>query len=149
MNRRQKTASLPRWLINIGLTLQFYIPGALYLFIVCVGIYGFVTAPPGKGVPGLAVVIVILILFILIVTTTWFVIYMLWNRYGNRSNALGFLIATNLFGGGIWLLLWIKCFWPGLLNDPDLWLFSPAPIFIPTLLYFIAWLKMCPKKEND
>ena len=149
MNTRQKMPSLPRWLVNIGLTLQFYFPGSLYLFIICGYIYGIVTSPPGARVPGLAVVIGMLILIILLVVTTWLIIYLHWDRYGNRRNALVFLIVMNIVGGGIWLLWWIAAFSPGIWYDLDVWLFSPAPIAVPTLLYIIALVLLRMREKTE
>jgi len=156
MNRSQKISPLPRWLINIGLTLQFYIPGAIHLFYISMMGYIVLTGlsrprhyPPENEGAGLAFLVGMLLLFILFAMIVWYAIYWLWDRYGNRRNALIFLITTNLLGGGIWLLQWIKCFSLAVLYDPDLWIFSPAPIVIPTILYIIAWRMMRPKETKN
>ena len=168
MNTRQKMTSLPRWLVNIGLTLQFYIPCPIYLFLACAAGYTFLNPSPhpqsvapdksGGLAEGLGLIIDIsmkgflvfagmLLLIVLFVNITWCLIYQLWDRY-DQHKALGFLIVTNFIGGGIWLCLWV-----GSLSSSQqgvTLLFSPAPIVIPTLLYIIALvlLMMREKKES-
>ena len=137
--------NISRWLINIGLTLQFYIPGLFYMFCVLVLLY-----PSGSGGEGagLAMAIGIIFLALLIVTVIWCVIYLYWDRYGNRCIALGFLIASNFVFGGIWLLIWIVAFSRAIWDDPDVWLFSPAPIVVPTVFYIIAMILLMRAKNE-
>jgi len=89
-----------------------------------------------------------LLLIVLLVKIGLYVAYWCMDRFGNRQFALGFLIVSNILGGGIWLWSWILEFSPMIYHNPDVWLFSPAPIVIPTMLYFIAWLLMRTKIER-
>jgi len=148
---RQKISSASRWLINIGLTLQFYIPCAFCLCYIYRIAYMLFTEPhdsvgnpqPVAIVIGFGVAGIMMMLVILAVPTVWCTIYLLWDRYGNRFNALCLLIATNVLLGGLWFLLWINVFAPG--TDLGFWLLSPAPIVIPTLLYYVALRLLFPK----
>jgi len=166
---RQKISSVSRWLINIGLTLQFYIPWAFLLCSYLIA-FIFITVPSSAefikllttaakcfevalaaivflALSGGAIATPIILLVILAVPTVWCAIYLLWDRHGNRFNALCFLIATDILVGGGWFLLWKNEFGQSW-NDPGVWLFSPVPIIIPTLLYIVALLLWTPENAS-
>jgi len=153
---KQKILSASRCLINIGLTLQFYVPCAVCLYYIGLMTYMLFTIPPdkmeGSGgmifIPiGFVALGIMIFLVILTITIIWCAIYLFWDRYGNRFHALCFLIATNVLLGGLWSLMWIVKFAavPIWWHDPEFWLLSPAPIVIPTLLYIIASRLFFPK----
>ena len=170
MNRKQKIAPLPRWLINIGLTLQFYIPCSINLFFVSMAVYALLNPPPGARAhpgpsegSGLIFFLGLLILFALLAKITWLVIYWLWDRYGNRRFALGGLIVGNTLFGGAWFLVWSQAFYQGKplkdpivwlvkltqRGDPFAWLISPSPVVIPTLFYFFALVLMIMRSKKN
>jgi hypothetical protein len=158
MNSKQKMTPLPRWLINIGLTLQFYIPCSIRLFLVSGVVCSIFSelSRPRYGTPlenegvGMMAAAGVLLLFILLVEVVWYVIYWHQDRYGDQCNALEFLIVINFFLGGFWLYCWIGCFSSTILYDPNVWVFSPVPIVIPTILYIIAWVMMrLEETKND
>jgi len=107
MNHKPKIAPLPRWLINIGLTLQFYIPGLIYLCLVLMLLVFAGPVEAGVRGRGLAMVIGMVSLVILLVAVCWCGIYLHWHRHGDPCNALIFLITTNILACGIWLSYWI------------------------------------------
>ena len=159
---RQKISSVSRWLINIGLTLQFYVPYAVFLYGIGLIAYTVITEMSdipenvrGWGVElipiGFGAIAIMIILIMLAITITWCACYLLWDRYGNRFHALCFLIATNVLLGGLWLWAWIDAFAvvPIWWHDPDFWLTSPAPIVIPTLFYIVALWLLFPKNGTD
>ena len=102
---------------------------------------------PVAIVIGLGLAGIMMMLVILAVPTVWCTIYLLWDRYGNRFNAICFLIATNVLAGSCWCLSWIKAIasMPETWHDPNFWLLSPAPIVIPTLFYLVALWLLFPK----
>ena len=151
---RQKNSSASRWLINIGLTLQFYVPCVVSLYNICLMVYMLFTMPPASvGDGGMLVVVygfvaagMMIFLIALVGTIVWCTIYLLWDRYGNRFHALCFLIATNILVSVPWFSMWINAFTTP--EDPNFWLLSPAPIAIPTLLYVAALLLLTPKTQH-
>jgi len=151
---RQKISSASRWLINVGLALQFCVPCVVYLFNIFLMMYTFFTMPPATvGDGGMLVVVysfvvagMMIFLILLVGTIVWCTIYLLWDRYGNRFRALCFLIATNMLVSIPWFLMWINAFTTP--EDPNFWLLSPAPIAIPTLLYVGALLLLTPKSPQ-
>ena len=139
-NYKQKMALLPRCLINLGLMMQFYFPCSVYLSTICLIGHFAVTSPPTTGstwaflVPALFLIQ----LFPLFTSIALYAIYFLGDRYGNRRNALYFLIATNVVGGGIWLLYWIRFFIPAIWDHPAARFVAPLPVLIPLLFYMIV-----------
>ena len=120
MNPR-KITSLPRWLINIGLTLQFDILWAIVLFLSSLLVFRFFLAPEERK---MCFFLGVMQLFILVVTVSEYVIYWLWDRRGNRRNAVIFLIVISVrlppeinhptlcFGGhGVTALPCLVIFW--------------------------------------
>ena len=144
MAPRQKISSASRWLINIGLTLQFYIPCALFLFCFSMMVPAFFTTPSGEAciVHGIVLLICWLTLAVLIIASVWCCIYWLWNRYGNRFHALYFLVVANILVGALWFWWWLQ-------YDPIWTYLSPAPLIIPTLLYVVALQLLTPKNTSD
>ena len=103
MNSKQKIATLPRWLINIGLTLQFYIPGVILPGFAWLTLGGVLF---GEHVCDVSVAFGIISLFILLGASVWYGIYLLMNRYDGPCNALTFLMTINFAVGIIWLTGW-------------------------------------------
>lgn len=136
---RPKLPLLPRILVNIGLTFQFYIPGLIYLWFTVMGFREVFSAPPDARGTGLGFVVsfMLAILFLFPVLGLY-LIYMFWDRFGKQINALKFLFVFNILLGFLWLGGWIMLFGGGIVYDPDVWLFSPAPLLLPTIFYGIA-----------
>jgi len=142
---KQKISSASRWLINIGLTLQFYIPWAVLLYGFGASAYEFLTSTHPK-VRGMASYMATMILIILVFAIIWYIVYLCWDRYGNRFHALCFLFATNLLVGLIWFSSWAEMFSDA--NAPLFWITSPTPLIIPTLCYTVALLLWTPKNVS-
>ena len=147
MAPRQKIPSVSRWLINIGLTLQFYIPWAVLLYGFGASAYEFLTSTHPK-VRGMASYMATMILIILVFAIIWYIVYLLWDRHGNRLHALCFLFATNLLVDLIWLSSWKEMVSSTNANTLLFWITSPTPLIIPTVLYIVALLLFTPKNAS-
>ena len=153
MNPKQKIATLPRWLINIGLTLQFYIPGVILLGFAWLTLGGVLF---GEHVCGVSAAFGIISLFILLGASVWYGIYLLMNRYDSPCDALIFLVTINFAIGLIWLTGWVSLFSQvisyeafGIQDLLFLLLISPAPLIVSTLFYMTALSLMRSKPLEE
>lgn len=145
---KPKLSLLARIFVNIGLTLQFYIPGLIYLFFSALLWWTIFTAKPGVQGTGLGFVFAVIFTFLLLIPVLIvYVSYVLWDRYGSSRNALCFLIAADSSFGLIWLAYWLLGFGQAAMYDPDVWLFSPLPMLVPIAFYVIALL--LPRATDD
>lgn len=132
---KQRLRGELRVLVNIGLTLQFYIPFVVYLILGVGHIAPYINHPDPPRGSGLAVAIGVMCLFIFAIYFALFLTYFLWDRYGSPRNALIFLLTVDVLLGGAWFAAWVSTV---NLEDADMWLFSPLPFALPMIMYAVA-----------